>query len=759
MKSKSSGLFSRLRVAFLIACALSLQRLLLLDQGLPSIDRDDKPNAATTRYIPEKQVLSVRIQADEQQTSNNNNSTTTITIGDSRYPYVPWNILSECLQYVGPIDTASKFPPSLLSLVKPEPINQSLGYIKTFKTGSSTVANLVNRIVDSRNLPKLIPTDHTYLGFPEAFPGTYDKIAGTSTYRAISNHAVLNRWLLGQYLRDPIITFTILREPLSRTISGYKFFEYWNDRSWKSFLDYVKSMKRVSNFWQATATNSMAYSLGWYHWHNGSREYDQNVTKIREFIAQLDNQMDLLLIVEKMDKSLLLLRDHLPGLALSELVHYRFKDNSNSNESNYTAPTSSELQELSDLLLVDRMIYEHFNKRLDEQWELLLNNSPEMENVRTSFVCLQERVQSHLQDNSTNNILPKKLRTILTLDSGAYTKILQRKQRDRSRNPRQSSITSQTAPSTPRNNDTKYAVVHYLDDGNLNYLYGLYSIHHQMLNLGMTPDVVSHVVVVPNHYNSTNLKVVEKLLGPDNIRRVDPHGIQTHIPKHQELWEGVFNKMFLFNLTEFDKVIALDLDVLVRKNILHWFDYENLPCGSMEKNTFEWNSGAMVLRPNASLLDEMIMAMHSMKRFWGWGNMFKDRNKFAIGEDPGNTGHGQQGFLTSFFTDPARPDNSKRRCFLPREAACQSSLLMNHLSTSMEYFLRYRRDTLETIHFTSSKPWEKKHSYTNSPFLCDMFREWMASLEGLDEYDLPPFDARDMFDECIYSNTTTESGI
>lgn len=273
-----------------------------------------------------------------------------------------------------------------------------------------------------------------------------------------------------------------------------------------------------------------------------------------------------------------------------------------------------------------------------------------------------------------------------------------------------------------------------------------------MLKLGMTPDVVSHVVVVPNHYNSANLQIVEKLLGPENIRKVDPNLIRRHIPKGQQIWEKVFNKMFLFNLTDFDKVIALDLDVLVRTNIMHWFGYET-PCGSMEKDTFEWNSGAMVLQPNETLLAEMLGAMQTMKRFWGWKNKGKDRNKnFTIREDPGNTAHGQQGFLTAFFTDPSR-SRGNRRCFLPREAATQISLLVltNHPSTSMEYFKRYRRDTLETIHFTTEKPWKKTHGHRNNPFLCDMFREWVESLEGIEEY-LEPFDQPYMFDKC--PNTT-----
>jgi len=72
----------------------------------------------------------------------------------------------------------------------------------------------------------------------------------------------------------------------------------------------------------------------------------------------------------------------------------------------------------------------------------------------------------------------------------------------------------------------------------------------------------------------------------------------------------------------------------------------------------------------------------------------------------------------------------------------------NHPSTDIEYFKRYRRDALETIHLTTAKPWDKKHDYRNSPFLCDMLREWVATLEGIEEYNVEPFDEYDMFDDC-----------
>jgi len=71
------------------------------------------------------------------------------------------------------------------------------------------------------------------------------------------------------------------------------------------------------------------------------------------------------------------------------------------------------------------------------------------------------------------------------------------------------------------------------------------------------------------------------------------------------VWKGTFNKLWLFNLTEFDKVIMMDADVLIRTHINHWFDYPT-PCAIQAGDNISWNTGALVIRPDTHVFEQML---------------------------------------------------------------------------------------------------------------------------------------------------------
>ena len=114
----------------------------------------------------------------------------------------------------------------------------------------------------------------------------------------------------------------------------------------------------------------------------------------------------------------------------------------------------------------------------------------------------------------------------------------------------------------------RYAVAHYVESND--QIYGIYSIHKQMVKHNIS---ASHVVVVPTDIYANYSNALVSWLGEDNVRAVDTDIILGSFNRSQGLWQGVFNKLWLFNLTEFDKVTILDADVLVRTNIMHWFDF------------------------------------------------------------------------------------------------------------------------------------------------------------------------------------------
>lgn len=273
----------------------------------------------------------------------------------------------------------------------------------------------------------------------------------------------------------------------------------------------------------------------------------------------------------------------------------------------------------------------------------------------------------------------------------------------------------------------RLAVASFLDNGD--HLYGAYCIKSQLEKFNMTAQGVDHVAVVPDTFPTRMKKewdVVNQMFDKDNIYQVNKNYIHDKLTR--EVWKGSFNKLWLFNLTAYDKIIVLDLDVLIRTNIMHWFDYPT-PCATQANDNIEWNSGAMVISPNTDMFDTMVKMLPNVTVF--------DAKKLATENktDNFNSGVGQQGFLSAFFTHKSRGNATSawRMKTMPTEASVLSSSLGR---PQFRYFAEYRRHIFETVHFTTCKPHRAKCKI-DDPVLCSMVQEWVDSMKGVEEYMEP----------------------
>jgi hypothetical protein len=261
---------------------------------------------------------------------------------------------------------------------------------------------------------------------------------------------------------------------------------------------------------------------------------------------------------------------------------------------------------------------------------------------------------------------------------------------------------------------------------------GLYSILRQAINTGMVADGIEIVVAFTDpalrqkdkHYQvmASRLQQLQKeglihlLVAYDNrfiIEKVHKTG----------LWEGVFNKLIFYNFTEYDKIIRLDNDVFIRQNIRHWFDYET-PCAIQAKDEMEWNSGVMVITPNATVFDDLMNKLPEVKKLGR-----EDRPKLQPGDPDGwNSGIGEQGFLSSYFTTGT--DHSQRM----KTMSTGDAILISSLGhDEQKYFWYHRNHIFLTVHLSSEKPWDK-HCRPDNNITCEVLREWALSVEGMENY-------------------------
>ena len=128
-------------------------------------------------------------------------------------------------------------------------------FLKTHKTGGTTVTNIVQRWADLRGLNVMIPKlDFVSLGYDQDFPGKKNaQYYAFHSIDVICNHAILNKTIMDQFMRKPSIYqttqarsvssadefsvgskqqkyakpfyFTVLRNPVAQTISSFNWFK------------------------------------------------------------------------------------------------------------------------------------------------------------------------------------------------------------------------------------------------------------------------------------------------------------------------------------------------------------------------------------------------------------------------------------------------------------------------------------------------------------------------------------------------------
>src|SRR5215831_9559305 len=91
---------------------------------------------------------------------------------------------------------------------------------------------------------------------------------------------------------------------------------------------------------------------------------------------------------------------------------------------------------------------------------------------------------------------------------------------------------------------------------------------------------------------------------PDEIRQANA------MSDHHRHWAGVFEKLFVFSLPRFQKVVLLDCDMIVIKNIDELFGKPHMSAviadiGPGREDSHDLNAGLIVIEPAADLTERL----------------------------------------------------------------------------------------------------------------------------------------------------------
>lgn len=199
----------------------------------------------------------------------------------------------------------------------------NIAFLKTHKTASSTITNIVQRFGYYRNLTFVMPFKdinqerYNYIG-KQGESITKDNIIpkmSDEQYNILCNHVVYNMTAFQNILPNNTFLFTIIREPFSQFISTLNYYGHASKGYILSFLNqnisnplsaYLQSPWRFEpvNPHHSMTNNKMSIDLGMPTGHI------RNGTLIKLHLQKLKDNFHLVLLQEYFDESLILLKRH-----------------------------------------------------------------------------------------------------------------------------------------------------------------------------------------------------------------------------------------------------------------------------------------------------------------------------------------------------------------------------------------------------------------------------------------------------------------
>eukprot|EP00049_Salpingoeca_infusionum_P019484 m.362063 g.362063 ORF g.362063 m.362063 type:complete len:1194 (-) comp20076_c0_seq1:1775-5356(-) len=241
-------------------------------------------------------------------------------------------------------------------------------YIKTHKTGSSTLTNMLHRLSYNHNLRPILPKNNIFLGYPTAssLMSSYVKLRpkkGKDIYDVLcSAHSVYDRKLMDTLVPDAHY-ITVLREPAHHFMSSWKYWhveDHTKEREGVSltmsqFLsDTAKYDKVIGAGDRRLLHNSMAYDLG--------LSNDPSKEEVEALVRELNNHFALVLITEHMDESLVMLRRQLCW-SKEDILYMSLKVSKESKAGGYTVDPTMR-QQILKYNYADARLYQALNQTL-----------------------------------------------------------------------------------------------------------------------------------------------------------------------------------------------------------------------------------------------------------------------------------------------------------------------------------------------------------------------------------------------------------
>ncbi|RVE59091.1 hypothetical protein OJAV_G00200690 [Oryzias javanicus] len=234
-------------------------------------------------------------------------------------------------------------------------------FLKTHKTGSSSVLNILNRFGESRNLTFALPVNkQVQLFYPHFFSAHF--VEGFSRTRVKNFHIMCNHMRfrkpeVAKVMPKDTFYFSILRHPVSMMESIFVYYRsipaFRKVHSLDEFLNTCWKTYSPSKTSNQYAHNVLAFDFGLPN-NVDPQDLDQ---KAGQAIAAIERDFQLVLISDYFEESMVLLK-HSLCWSLEDVVSFRLNGRSERTRHKVSPETAEQIKRWNAL---DWRIYLHFN--------------------------------------------------------------------------------------------------------------------------------------------------------------------------------------------------------------------------------------------------------------------------------------------------------------------------------------------------------------------------------------------------------------
>nr|XP_010599012.1 LOW QUALITY PROTEIN: galactose-3-O-sulfotransferase 2 [Loxodonta africana] len=290
-------------------------------------------------------------------------------------------------------------------------------FLKTHKTASSTVFNVLLRFAEKHNLSVALPEgEHFHLGYPWLFlaryvEGSEQEVRQQRRFNIMCNHLRFNPPEVQKVMPEDTFYFSILRNPVFQLESSFIYY--------KSYVPAFQAARNLSAFlaspWtyynrSASLNNAYARNNMWFDFGFDNNAWPED-GYVRARIAAVERHFQLVLIAEYFDESMVLL-SHVLHWTLDDVAYFKLNSRS---QSSVTSLTPQDQERAKRWCALDWHLYQYFNRTF---WARI-HTELGPRRLRNQVALLQER-RHQLTDLCVQDGAPKKQSQIKDLQLKPY---------------------------------------------------------------------------------------------------------------------------------------------------------------------------------------------------------------------------------------------------------------------------------------------------------------------------------------------------